>query len=97
MKNGLKYLAVVGVLLLAGAGCPKTDNLPVDTGADKPSAEQKMPPEQKNDVDKAVDDAINGATSEAGVENEAADKDAAEVDADKTEMNSLKDANYETK
>ncbi len=95
MNNKLKYLAVAGALLFVGGGCGKTAMPADDASADRPAAEQKMPEAPKDDVDKAVDEILDGATGEAVLEEEAA-KDAAEVDADQTELNSLRDATYET-
>jgi len=95
MKNATKYILAAGLLLLIGAGCEKAAAPAAGGPSDnKPAAEQPKPVEDKTSIDNTVDGILKDATAETDASNNSAE-DVQAVNADNTEINSLKDSSYE--
>lgn len=91
----MAYAAAVAALLFVGAGCAARQN----TGAEvqlPPRQEGRMEAKTEGSVDATVDDILKDSDDEQELLH-GADSDAAELEADKAELNAFSDTEYEVK
>lgn len=99
MRKRLAFAAAMASLLLVGAGCGAKQDTSGQVQV-PPRQEGKM--EAKTDVkaDGSVDSTVDGILQDGDDEQEllqGANSDAAELDADKTELKAYSDSDYEVK
>src|SRR5258708_845736 len=96
MRMRIPYALAVAALLLVGAGCGASvsENANVETQKgtnEAPKMEQKS---ENGEIDASVDGMLKSSDDEKA-EQADAEKDAGEVDADKTDINAFGEASYE--
>jgi len=91
----MAYAAAVAALLFVGAGCGASQD--TTAGLQTPPKQQgRMEAKTEGSVDATVDGILKDSDDEQELLH-GADSDAAELDADKAELNAYSDSSYEVK
>ena len=92
----MAFAAAVAALLLAGAGCTAQTNTEAGLEARPPAPEGVMKAKTEGSVDATIDDILKDGDDEQEMLR-GSESDAAELDADKAELNAYGEGTYELK